>query len=491
MLLAAAPLAIISVCAGALLWSRVLHLGFNSECAMPGQQERLVLARFLQPAAGTQGYDALFDYFLTGFRAHASRDGAQIHYCGAASDAGLRINALEGFARTAPLFAAWLHSGRPARFHSELTGEDVDLIAVLKNGILAGVDRDSAEYWGDITAANQRTGADQRSVEAADIARTLWLTKPLIWDHLQLRERQKILRWLAPAGRFESPRNNWALFPIVVTLVLAQLAPDDLTEARMTGAREQFAEYRRLYRESGWFDDPPNGVDFYNTWAISYELFWINELAPHFDPDFITSAVASSGRLTEHLISPRGIPIMGRSICYRTAVSVPVLAAQLVNPANEPAHARRALDVVWSHFLSRGALRDGALSQGYYDPDLRFLDRYSGPGSCQWGLRSLILSFLFAADDPFWSVQPGRLPVEEHDYQIELPLLGWRVTGEQRSGNITIEILANETGRRAPEQYTWTDRVTELMTHQSRRPHNHEVKYESRTYSVIAPFPLD
>jgi len=162
-----------------------------------------------------------------------------------------------------------------------------------------------------------------------------------------------------------------------------------------------------------------------------------------------------------------------------------------VNPANEPAHARRALDVVWSHFLSRGALRDGALSQGYYDPDLRFLDRYSGPGSCQWGLRSLTLSFLFAADDPFWTVQPGRLPVEEHDYQIELPLLGWRVTGEQRSGNITIEILANETGRRAPEQYTWTDRVTELMTHQSRRPHNHEVKYESRTYSVIAPFPLD
>ena len=116
--------------------------------------------------------------------------------------------------------------------------------------------------------------------------------------------------------------------------------------ARMTGAREQSAHYRRLPRESGWFDDPPNGVDFYNTWAISYELFWINQLAPHFDRDFITSAVASSGRLTEHLISPRGIPIMGRSICYRTAVSVPVLAAQLVNPANEPAHARRALDVV-------------------------------------------------------------------------------------------------------------------------------------------------
>jgi hypothetical protein len=484
-------LAIIGVFAGALLWSRVLHLGFNSDCAMSGQQERLVIARFRDSAAGTRGYNALFDYFLTGFRTHASRGGAQIHYCGAASDAGLRINALEGFARTAPLFAAWLYSGRPARFHSELTGEDTDLIAVLRNGILAGVDPDSGEYWGDITAATQQAGADQRSVEAADIARTLWLTKPLIWDHLQLRERQKILRWLAPAGRFQPPTNNWALFPIVVTLVLAQLEPDGRAEARVTAAREQFAAYRRLYRESGWFNDPPNGVDFYNTWAISYELFWINELAPDFDRDFITSAVASSGHLTEHLISPRGIPIMGRSICYRTAVPVPVLAARLVNPANEPTHARRALDVVWSHFLSRGALRDGALSQGYYEPDLRFLDRYSGPGSCHWGLRSLTLAFLFAADDPFWTVQPGRLPVEEHDYQIELQRLGWRITGEQRSGNITIEIPANETGRRVPEPYTWTDRVAELLRHRSQRPHNHEVKYESRTYSVLEPFPLD
>jgi hypothetical protein len=483
-LLAAALLAIIGVCGGALLWSRVLHLGFNSDCAMPGQQERLVIGRFLESAAGTRGYDGLFDYFLTGFRAHASRGGARIRYCGAASDAGLRVNALEGFARTAPLFAAWLYSGRPARFHSELTGEDIDLIAVLRNGILAGVDRDSADYWGDIA------GADQRRVEAADIARTLWLTKPLIWDHLQLEERQKILRWLAPAGRFESPRNNWALFPIIVTLVVAQLEPDGLTEARIAGAREQFAAYRRLYRESGWFNDPPTGVDFYNTWAISYELFWINKLDPHFDSDFITTAIASSGSLTEHLISPRGIPIMGRSICYRTAVPVPVLAVQLVNPANEPGRARRALDVVWSHFLSRGVLRDGALSQGYYQPDLRFLDRYSGPGSCHWGLRSLTMAFLFAADDPFWTVQPGSLPVEERDYRIELPLLGWRVTGEQRSGNITIEILANETGRQASEQYTWTDRVTELLTHRSRRPHNHEVKYESRTYSVSEPFPM-
>lgn len=483
--LATALLTGISLCAGMLLWSRGVHLGFNSDCPSPGSREQLVRTRFLQSPQGTRPYDALFQYFLAGFRTHVSRGGSRVNYCGAASTAGQRLDGLEGFARTAPLFAAWLYSGRPARVHSELTGEEIDLVAILRNGILAGVDRNSAEYWGDITAS------DQRRVEAADIARTLWLTRPLIWDRLSLRERHEIVRWLQPASVFESPRNNWALFPIVVSLVLTQLEPEEFTEANKTSAREQFASYRRLYRESGWFYDPPNGVDFYNTWAISYELFWINKLDPQFDPDFITSAIIGSGALTEHLISPRGIPIMGRSICYRTALPVPVLAAQHLNPLGHPARARRALDAVWSHFLAHDVLRDGSLSQGYYATDLRFLDPYSGTGSCQWGLRSLIMAYLYAPDAPFWRVKPTALPVEEADYRIELPLLGWRITGEQRSGNIIIEILANDAGRLAPQPYTWKARLTEFLTRKPQRPHNHEAKYESRTYSVAAPFPLD
>ncbi len=484
-LLATALLAGACLCAGMLLWSRAMHLGFNSDCPSPGGREQLVRARFLQYPTGARRYDALFHYFLAGFRSHASRGGARVYYCGAASNAGHRLDGLEGFARTAPLFAAWLYSGRPALVHSELTGEEIDLVGILRKGILAGVDRNSAEYWGDISAS------DQRRVEAADIARVLWLTRPLIWDRLSHSERHEILRWLLPASVFESPKNNWALFPIVVSLVLAQLEPEQFTEASKTSAREQFAAYRRLYRESGWFSDPPNGVDFYNTWAISYELFWINKLDPQFDPDFIPSAIASSGALTEHLISPRGIPIMGRSVCYRTALPVPVLAAQNVDPSNHPARARRALDAVWSYFLSHDVLRDGSLSQGYFGTDLRFLDPYSGTGSCQWGLRSLIIAYLDAPDTPFWRVDPAPLPVEEADYRIELPLLGWRVTGEQRSGNITIEILANAAGRLAPEQYTWKARLTELLTRRPQRPHNHEAKYESRMYSVAAPFPLD
>ncbi|MBV9912033.1 MAG: DUF2264 domain-containing protein, partial [Sinobacteraceae bacterium] len=364
-LLATALLAAFGLCAAMLLWSHVVYPGFNSACPPAGNREQLVGARFLQLTQGTRAYDELFQYFLTGFRSHASRGGSRVYYCGAASTAGHRLDGVEGFARTAPLFAAWLYSGRPTRVRSALTGEEIDLVGMLRDGILAGVDRNSAEYWGDIS------GSDQRRVEAADIARILWLTKPLIWDRLSPRDRHEIVRWLMPASAFESPRNNWALFPIVISLVLAQLQPQEFA-ANQSIAGAQFAAYRRLYRESGWFSDPPNGIDFYNAWAISYELFWINKLDPQLESDFITSAIASSGALTEHLISPRGIPIMGRSICYRTALPVPVLAAEHLDPTAHAARARRALDAVWSHFLSHGALRDGSLSQGYYTTDLRF-----------------------------------------------------------------------------------------------------------------------
>jgi hypothetical protein len=33
--------------------------------------------------------------------------------------------------------------------------------------------------------------------------------------------------------------------------------------------------------------EPPQGVDFYNTWGIPYDLFWIHTLDPNFDPLFM------------------------------------------------------------------------------------------------------------------------------------------------------------------------------------------------------------
>lgn len=454
-------------------------------CAATGDAEFQVRQEFLRDTPAEARYRQLFGYFTGGFLRHLSPGFSRVNYCGAGSVNSLAINGLEGFARTAPLLAAWLHSGRETLFVDPVNGTRIDLIRVLKTGILRGVDPGSPDYWGAIT------DHDQRLVEAADIARTLWLTRDGIWDQLSEGERLKITRWLLPATQAVTPQDNWLLFPIVIDLVLTRLHAPGADDSLMVRAHRDFDRYKRFYLESGWFLDGPVRVDFYNVWGITYDLFWLAQLDPSFDTDFIAAVLRDSAALTAHLISPRGVPIMGRSVCYRTALPVPVLAEGLVEPtSSQPGLDLRALDAVWRYFIGHDVLRDGALTQGYFGTDLRFLDPYSGGGSCQWGLRSLVLAFMHGPGDKFWSEPAAQLPVEAADFQLDYPKLGWKIRGELRSGDITIEIPGNDTDSDPATPYTWHDRLFEFIVRRPLRPGNYETKYNRRFYSSSRPFPL-
>jgi hypothetical protein len=478
-------------------------------CAPPGEPEARVIEELTSDEPAERRYRALFSYFVSGFMRHRSAAGSRVQYCGAGSVNTYEFNGLEGFARTAPLFAAWLYSGRETILEDPAGGAPIDLVGVLKRGILSGVDRRSGAYWGDIH------DNDQRIVEAADIARVLWLTRTRIWAHLSGEEKSMVTAWLLPASHAATPADNWMLFPITISLVLADLDAPTQGGDLIGRAHASFESYRaRYYTESGWFVDGSNGIDFYNAWGITYELYWIHRLDPSFEENFITQAIRESAALTEHLIGPGGIPIIGRSVCYRTAVPVPILAAGLLEPrpgpgptakpAPEPAPkpgpkpgselepapgvGLRALDAVWRYFIPRGAIRDGALTQGYFGPDLRVLDAYSGGGSCQWGLRSLVLAYLHGADDAFWSGAQAPLPVEIADYRLEYPKLGWRIEGRRRTGEITVEILKNTRAGGTLQPYTRLDRLMERVLRRPLRPGNHEAKYEARLYSSVHPF---
>jgi hypothetical protein len=484
LILGALFLALAGICAAVAYRESTRGWGRYVTCSAPGAAEARLQAVVLGEAPAERRYEAIFLYFAQGFRAHLGPDPGRVQYCGAGSNAGFALDGLQGFARTAPLLAAWLGSGRARSVADPHGGRPIDLAGLLKEGILSGVDRRSRGYWGDIR------DNDQRIVEAADIARSLWLTRTVIWDGLAEEQRRMVADWLLQAARAKTPADNWMLFPVLIDLVLAQLGAGADGQSLRTSAGVRFAAYRRLYRQSGWFTDPPNGVDFYNTWGITYELYWLARIDPAFEPAFIHAAIRDSGFLTAHLISPQGIPILGRSACYRMAVPVPVLAADLLDrSANGGAQALRALDAVWRHFLARDGVRDGALTQGYEGTDLRFLENYSGPGSCQWGLRSLVLAFAHAPGDRFWEGPETGLPVEMADFRLEYPELGWRVTGRVDSGEITIEVLHNEAGLNRPEAYSPIDRLLEMVLRRPFRPGNHEVKYESRLYSSAHPYP--
>lgn len=457
----------------------------DGTCAPPGEAETRLRREFLGDGTVQLRYRELFLYFTRGFMRHLSPGYSRVQFCGAGSNAGLALDGLEGFARTAPLLAAWVYSGREKILLDPEDGRRIDLVSVLSRGILSGVDPHSNTYWGEIG------DNDQRIVEAADIARILWLTRASIWEQLREDEKLKVTQWLLPATQAVTPQDNWILFPVIIDLVLAKLhapAPESELIAR---ARRALENYRRFYLESGWFSDGSNGADFYNIWGITYDLLWIRQLEPTLDGDFVARAISQSAALTEHLISPLGIPIMGRSICYRTAVPVPVLAAEFSEPAGAASgHALRALDAVWRYFIGHGAVRDGALTQGYFAADLRFLDNYSGAGSCQWGLRSLTLAFMYGDGDHFWIDPPALLPVEVADYQLEYPKIGWRITAQARSGEIAIEILKNGGDIQRPVAYTSLDRFLEMLLRRPFRPGNHAAKYDSRVYSSADPFPL-
>lgn len=452
--------------------------GFWKHASLPrsrSEADKAIKQTFLAEKDPCKRYNALFEYFATHALLYSTPQHERIHYPGAGGNISYEASGLEGFARTSPLLAAWIYANGTA------SPSGIDLVDFVKKGILAGTDSAQAWYWGDFH------DYDPRVVAAADIARTLWLTRAYIWDTLNDTEKQQITSWIDQVNRVTTVQNNWLLFPIVVNVLMSDLG------ALMSGyGHETWERYKAdYYRESGWFVDPPHKVDYYNVWAISYDMFWIHYVDRTFDPEFMSKALAESATLTAHLISPKGVPIMGRSVCYRGAVSAPIVAQALLDPSpEEQGRALRALTLTWSFFIAGNSLREGSMSQGYFDPDMRFFDNYSGPGSSQWSTRSLVLALMNSKINAFWEAHEQSLPVELGDYDLSFPKLGWQVLGDKKTQNITIRIPANTPEPKKIETHTLKMRLVELVRQRPCRPENEAVKYNEREYHVLEPYPL-
>lgn len=454
--------------------------GLLAEMRFPHSAETL-LSGFLGDAPPSrQAYADLFCYFMTGFKVHRSRLGAHANFVGMGSYNGPAMDRLEGFSRIAPLAAAWLHGGRSPRVQLG-DGDQFDLVAMLREGILAGTDPASGEYWGDIKHWGQAI------VEAADIALVLWLTRPQLWALLTREERSQISRWLIQVNGKRIPDNNWHLFVVQVNTVLAALGePHDAIELQ-----RHYQRARSFYREQGWFQDGEQsatpGFDFYNAWGFHYHLQWIRQIDPDLDGAFIDEAFQAFVSTYRYLIGPAGLPMLGRSACYRMATPAPLIFAQSIHPdLVAPGQAKRALDAVWQYFIRRGAVAKGNVTQGYLGADPRLLEDYSGPASCLWSLRSLVAAFAHADDHAFWRENPEPLPVEQADYRIAIGPAGWTVTGNHATGVVAIE--TGHPGMPELEHPTLADRMLGPFSSTPRRPKNIQAKYYRARYPSNAPF---
>jgi hypothetical protein len=429
-------------------------------------------------AADESSYVWAFRYLLTGFLEWRSRDGSRAAYPGLLSNHGADIDAIEGFSRFAPLIGAWLAAGRAAVMET-LGGKRIDLPTLLLEGFVAGTDPAGRGYWG--LAAR----SDQRICEAADIALALWLSRASVWSRLDQSQQSAIAAWLRAMAAPPVYDNNWHLFPVIILLVLRQLDTEELP----TGGRDHYARMRSFRLGAGWYADGRRSkVDYYNAWGIHYALFWIGELAPVLDADSLNEGLRQFAKSFTFLISPSGLPMIGRSIPYRLAVPAPLIAAQRRHPETiAPGLARRALAAVWAHFVPRGAIRAGIVTQGYEGSEPDLLDPYSGPASPLWSLRSLILALYEPSGAPFWTAPLQRLPIEERDYCLGIPPIRWRVEGRHSTGEILIrrEGQIHEAGF---ERMAMRERLRGLIGRPARRHTNNKPRYFYQEYSSARPF---
>lgn len=356
---------------------------------------------------------------------------------------------------------------------------EVSISGLLRDGLLAGTDSCSDEFWGDIT------DNDLRIVEAADIALALWLSRHSVWASFELSQRDQIARWLQGVNGKATADNNWHLFIVLINCVLESLAaPFD------EGERER--RYRRVkdfYRGDGWFRDGASGkFDYYNAWGFHYPLLWIQHITPGWDKQFLDTARREFLSGYKFFFGPHGFPVLGRSICYRMAAPAPLVAAHTTDPdIVSVGEARRALDLVWRYFIQRGALRQGNVTQGYWGSDPRILDSYSGPASCLWSLRSLVAAFVNPSTSEFWRSSGEPLPVERGDFRFDLNAVGWVVEGTATSGDVRILVKGNTTYP-CIEPYRYGRRLIDILLGRGQRPSNGDAKYQRRSYSAAQPF---
>jgi hypothetical protein len=450
----------------------------------PRAAERLLQPFHQRGNRSNSDFDGLVRYFAQGWRCYRRPDRAGASYPGLPSWSGRRVDELEGFSRLMPLFGAWCASGRAPTVQLP-GGEPLSLADEFREGLVAGTDPTSPSYWGTMAGRSP-----QQIVEAADISLALWFFRPTVWQDLSPLQRERVARWLAGMEECPGLDKNWHLFYVLTDRVLESLGWPGL----IPSARRRFERVKEFHLGDGWFTDGPAGpVDYYNAWGFHYPLYWIHRIDPSWDPAFIQ---ACSGRFLggyRFLIGPEGFPMLGRSIPYRLAAPAPLvlwhgLHADIVSPGL----ARRALEATWSYFIRRGAVRHGMVTQGYFGPDSRLVDSYSGPASSFWSLRSLVAAFSFAAAGPFWTSTPEPLPVEVADVEVRLEGPGWLVRGEHATQALSIEVLRNDAASSPPlASAGLLDHVRSIAYGRPVRPKNDEAKYGRRVYRSDRPLGCD
>lgn len=426
-------------------------------------------------------YEYLFRYLLTGFWSYQSAIPSLVNYYGLASWYDARVQAMEGFTRFLPLICAWLSAGHSSQV-ALLNGEVIDLEEIIHGGLLAGTDPASEGYWGEMT------NCDQRICESAFLALSYRLMPDSIWKRFSPTEKKQMVDYILKSNGKIITDNNWNMFPVWINKVAASLGFEHEEEEVQT----HFDRIKSFYRGEGWFTDgQPQGkdrFDYYNVFIFHFFLHWLMVFEPEFEGKFIKAAVGRFLETYPYLLTPAGVPFRGRSIPYRMALAAPVIAGcRLDPPLIPPGQARRAFDTLMTHFITRGAIARGTVTQGYYQEDLRWLDVYIGPASSLLSLAGLALALSIPFDEPFWTDPELPLPVEQGDFRLAIPSIDWEILGFQGNREVIIRVGNNNQKQIPIANYTMLHWLAEKLLRKPFRPQNWATKYDMEYYTSRNP----
>ncbi|KUS10700.1 hypothetical protein AWE62_23935 [Escherichia coli] len=413
-------------------------------------------------------------YFIDSFFYYSRFQFCRAYLPGWPSEQGSESDAIEATARTLPLMAAWIHYQMTNQGKLDSYGKCVR--QALKQAFICGTNPEHPGYWGKIK------DYDQRICECCDIALALWLVRNTVWKSYSASEQERILCWLQGVNNCKTVDNNWHLFIVLTQQVVLALS------GKGENSEQRYARVKEFYVGEGWFRDGANGnFDYYNSWAFHYLLFWIDRINPDFDHQFITQSCTEFAKTFRYFFTPCGFPFFGRSISYRLAAPV-ALMANAIQSGRADGQLKRIISTLTHFFILHGAVQHGVITQGLFQADRRLMDGYSGSGSSLWSLRTLILMLYSGTECGLWDTDEAPLEIETASFDFTIDAISARVTGIKETQEVIVTF--------AHDQYPdvpfkdgklikqgWWPIVLESVSGRSTRPKNNLLRKGVTTFS--------
>lgn len=285
-------------------------------------------------------------------------------------------------------------------------GSEPEFEEIYRAGLAAGTDPAGSGYWGGFHAF------DQKFVEMAAISYGLLLTPEKLWDPLSDGEKERLADWLYGINQYELPVCNWILFAVLVNVALRKLGRkyDAVKLEKYLNGVEEF------YLGDGWYQDGDSGQkDYYVSFAIHFYTLFYSRVMGEEDPGrcrIYKERAMMFGKTFIYWFDEDGAALpFGRSLTYRFAQVSFWSACLMAGVYPYPVEVIKGLIVRHlQDWLKKPVFdRDHILTIGYGYPDLVMGERYNGPGSPYWSLKTF--AFLMLPDDHvFWSAKPAPLP---------------------------------------------------------------------------------